>query len=176
MNVNFAHFATPKNLELIMKKSFLAAVVAIAVTAPAYFSFADDFAYQSQIEARQAFMQVYRFNLSILGGMARGDVEYDAATASAAANNLAAAANMNNRAMWPAGSATEAPGLGELTAAKESIWASGSDIGTKSQDMRAAAEAMAAVAGDGLDALRSNMGAVGNGCKGCHESYRLSRD
>jgi len=160
-----------------MKKSFFAAVVALAVAAPAYFAFAqDDFAFKSQIEGRQAFMQVYRFNLSILGGMARGDVEYDAAMASASANNLLAASKMDNGAMWPAGSHTEAPGLADLTAAKETAWSTYPEIAEKGQALTEALTAMAAVAGDGLGPLRSNMGAVGDGCKGCHESFRLSRD
>ncbi|MDE0754724.1 MAG: cytochrome c [Woeseiaceae bacterium] len=160
-----------------MKKSFITAVVALAVAAPAYFAFAaDDFAFKSQIEGRQAFMQVYRFNLSILGGMAKGDVEYDADLAAASANNLLAASKMSNGAMWPMGSHTEAAGLADVTAAKEAIWSTYPDISDKGKDLTEALTAMAAVAGDGLESLRSNMGAVGNGCKGCHESYRLSRD
>jgi cytochrome c556 len=160
-----------------MKKSFLAAVIALAVAAPAYFAFAaDDFAFKSQIEGRQAFMQLYRFNISILGGMARGDVEYDAAAASAAANNLLVASKMDNGAMWPMGSHTEAPGLADVTAAKETAWSSYPNIAEKGKDLTEALTTMAAVAGDGLEPLRSNMGAVGNGCKGCHKNYRLSRD
>lgn len=160
-----------------MKKSFLTAVVALAVAAPAYFAFAaDDFAFKSQIEGRQAFMQVYRFNLSILGGMARGDIEYDAELAAASAHNLLLASKMDNGAMWPMGSHTEAPGLADLTAAKEAAWSTNADIAEKAKALTEALTAMAAVAGDGLGPLRSNMGAVGNGCKGCHENYRLSRD
>ena len=67
-----------------------------------------------------------------------------------------------------------APGLADMTAAKPEIWSNMSDVGEKSRALRAAAEAMSAAAGDGLDALRSNMGAVGDGCKGCHESFRAS--
>jgi len=31
---------------------------------------------------------------------------------------------------------------------------------------------VAAVAGDGLDALRSKIGGVGDSCKGCHDDFR----
>ena len=40
-------------------------------------------------------MQLYAFNISHLGAMAKGEVDYDAAAASAAANNLAALAALN---------------------------------------------------------------------------------
>ena len=121
-------------------------------------------------------MHVYRFNLGMLGAMARGDAPYDAELASAAANNLLAASKMNNRAMWPAGSDMSAAGYEGISFAKAGIWAADSEVGAKSQALTEALEAMAAVAGNGLDAVRGNMGAVGDGCKGCHELYRADRD
>lgn len=160
-----------------MKKSFLVTLVTITMSGTAYMAVAaDDFAFQRQIEGRQAFMQVYKFNLGILGAMARGNMEYDADVASASANNLLAASKMNNAAMWPAGSHTEAAGLGEFTAAKESAWTTYPEIADKGKALTEALTAMAAVAGDGADALRANMSDVGNGCKGCHDDFRLSRD
>ena len=41
--------------------------------------------------------------------------------------------------------------------------------------MREAATKMAAVAGDGLDAVKANMGALGEGCKGCHKPFQAPK-
>ncbi|MGI9248180.1 MAG: cytochrome c, partial [Woeseiaceae bacterium] len=84
-----------------MKKLLFITMATVVLGATTSVTFAQDEApFQNQIEARQAFMTVYRFNLGILGAMAKGEMEYDAAQASAAANNLLAAANMSNGAMW----------------------------------------------------------------------------
>ncbi|MGI9202750.1 MAG: c-type cytochrome [Woeseiaceae bacterium] len=158
-----------------MKKTLLVTLATVALGASTFVTFAqEEYPYQNQIEARQAVMNVYRFNLGMLGAMAKGEMPYDAGMASDAANNLKAAANMRNGAMWPAGSDMSAPGLANMTAAKPDIWSNMSDVGEKSQALKAAVEAMSAAAGNGLDALRSNMGALGDGCKGCHEPFRAS--
>ena len=160
-----------------MKKTLLAALVTVALGATTLVTFAqDEVPFANQIEARQSFMKLYRFNLMTLGAMARGDMEYDADLASAAAGNMLAASKMSNGAMWPAGSDSSAPGLAGVTAAKADIWANMSMVGEKGQALSAALETMAAVAGDGLGAVRANMGAVGDGCSGCHDNFRESDD
>ena len=85
--------------------SFAAVAVALAVGAAAPTGSAvaaEPFA--KEIKARKAVMQLYSFNLGILGSMAKGKMAYDAKKAQAAAENLAAAANMKGGAMWPKGS------------------------------------------------------------------------
>lgn len=160
-----------------MKKTLLVALASVALGVTAAGSFAqEETPFANQIKARQSFMQLYRFNIMTLGGMARGDIEYDADLASGAAGNMLAASKMSNGPMWPAGSDSSAPGLAGVTAAKADIWANMSMVGEKSQALSAALEAMAAVAGDGLGAVRANMGAVGDGCSGCHDNYRESDD
>lgn len=160
-----------------MKKTLLVTLATVALGATTFVTFAQDEApFANQIDARQSLMHVYRFNLGMLGAMAKGEMPYDAAQASDAANNLLAASKMRNGAMWPAGSDMSAAGLEGVTWAKPEIWSNMSDVGEKSRALTAALETMAAVAGDGLDAVRSNMGAVGDGCKGCHEPFRASKD
>ena len=160
-----------------MKKLLSVTLATVALGATTFVTFAQEEApFQNQIEARQSFMHVYRFNLGILGAMAKAEMPYDAVQASAAANNLLAASKMSNGAMWPAGSDMSAEGLEGVTWAKPEIWSTYPKIGEKGQALTEALEAMAAVAGDGLGALRSNMGAVGDGCKGCHEPFRASKD
>ena len=160
-----------------MKRFLLGTFAGVALGAASFVALAqDEVPFEAQIEARQAFMQIYRFNLGILGSMAKGEVPYDAAQASSAAGNLLAAANMSNGAMWPAGSDAGVDGLEGVTRAKPEIWANMAEVGEKSLAMTEALEAMASSAGDGLSALRGNMGAVGDGCKGCHEPFRTSKD
>ncbi len=151
------------------------ATAALSATTPVTFA-QDEVPFQNQIEARQSFMKIYRFNIGMLGAMAKGELPYDAEQASAAANNLLAASKMSNGAMWPAGSDMNSEGLEGVTWAKPDIWTNFPEVGEKSRALTEALESMAAAAGDGLGALRSNMGAVGDGCKGCHEPFRASKD
>jgi cytochrome c556 len=131
--------------------------------------------FEKAVKARQAFMRVYAFNIGLLGAMAKGDIPYDAKLADAAANNLLAASNMKNAAMWPKGSDADS-GLGVETRAKPEIWDNFPKVREKHQNLTDALTKMAAVAGNGLDSVRANMKAVGGGCKGCHEDFRVPKD
>lgn len=133
-----------------------------------------DPAIMGAVEARQAHMKLYAFNIGILGGMAKGAVEYDADAASKAAANLAMLATLDQSRMWPKGSDTDA--LGDATSALPAIWAEGSDVGAKAKAMIDASAAMKDAAGGGLDSLRGAIGALGASCGGCHKAYRLSRN
>jgi cytochrome c556 len=131
--------------------------------------------FDRQIKARQSFMQVYAFNIGILGAMAKGETDYDADLAKASADNLLSAARMNNGAMWPKGSDIATAGNENLTRAKAVIWASFPQVAEKHQALTDAATKMAAEAGNGIDAIRANIGAVGGGCKGCHDDFRAPK-
>jgi cytochrome c556 len=155
---------------MTFKKTFLAglAIAGIAATAAIGESHADKAAMQA-VKARQAVMQLYAFNLGTLGGMAKGEIDYDAEAASAAADNLAALSGMNQMAMWPEGSDSDT--LGDATRALPTIWTEG-EIDEHTEALHTAAVALAETAGDGLDALRGGIGAVGKECGACHEEYR----
>ncbi len=137
---------------------------------------AEEFSFQKQIEARQSIMRIYSYNLGLLGAMAKGAAEYDAKLAAAAANNLLATANMDNSTMWPKGSSADDEGLKDKTRAKAKIWSSFPEVSEKHKKLTEAVTTMAADAGNGLDAVKTNMGAVGKGCKGCHKSFRVPKD
>lgn len=123
------------------------------------------------VKARQAHMSLYAHNIGILGGMARGNIDYDAAAASAAASNLAALAALDQSTYWPPG--TDSDTLME-SRALPAIWENLPDVIEKAGALRGATEALAATAGDGLDAVRAGLGPVGQACGACHESYQLS--
>ncbi|MBL4906105.1 MAG: cytochrome c [Sneathiella sp.] len=131
--------------------------------------------FEREIKARQSVMQIYAFNLGILGAMAKGEKEYEAGLAQTAANNLNAAILMNNGAMWPMGSDMSAPGLAGKTRAKANIWTSFPKVVETHKSLAVASAAMADVAGTGLTAIRSNIGAVGKGCQSCHEAFRAPK-
>lgn len=160
-----------------MKKTISIATFSFILSLSAFVTLAQDVSkFEDEIEARQSFMRVYAFNLGILGSMAKGETPYDAQQATDAAQNLLANAKMKNGAMWPAGSDADAPGLGGVSRAKAVIWSSFPEVGEKHQALTDALTEMVSVAGNGLDAVRSNMGAVGDGCKGCHKAFRVPKD
>ncbi len=159
-----------------MKNLFSRTALILSLCAVSSVAVAEDFPFKKQIVARQAFMQVYAYNLGLLGAMAKGEADYDAKIATGAAGNLLAAAKMDNSTMWPKGSDAEAPGLDGKTRAKTETWSTYPKVTEKHQDLTDALIEMAAVAGNGLDAVKSNMGAVGKGCKGCHKSFRVPKD
>ncbi len=157
-----------------MKRVIAVATVALLGFGTASTVFAGEF--DKQIKARQSFMQIYAFNLGLLGAMAKGEADYDAELASAAANNLLAASKMKNGAMWPKGSDASAPGLADKTRAKPDVWTQYPKVTEKIEALTVALTKMAAEAGNGLDAVKANMGPVGQGCKGCHELARVPKD
>lgn len=132
--------------------------------------------FEKEIKARKSVMQLYAFNLGLLGDMAKGEREYDATLAAAAANNLNAAAMMDNGAMWPQGSDADNADLKVETRAKPEIWSTYPEVADKGKDMGQATAVLAAMAGTGLEGMKKSVAAVGKSCKGCHEDFRIPKD
>lgn len=125
---------------------------------------------EKMIDARQGYYQVVLHNAGILFGMAKGDIEYDAGSAQNAADNIVKLTSLEVGSMWAAGtSKEEMPGK---TRALKKIWDTWPAIGEKSAAWKKASADLAGSAGNGLDALRANIGALGASCKGCHDEYR----
>lgn len=121
------------------------------------------------VEARQAVMQLYAFNLGTLGGMARGNIDYDMDAAQAAAGNLAKLASMDQSALWVEGTAEgEVDGSKTLPALFEKM----EDAMGHTQALAEAA--MAAEAATDLAGVQAAMGGIGGSCGGCHKAYRAS--
>ena len=126
------------------------------------------------VKARKAHMQLYAFNLGTLGGMAKGEIEYNAEAAQAAANNMAALSTLAQGPYWIPGTSTDE--LGEETRALPKIWQSGSTAGAIGGELAKASAALAEVAGDGQAALGGAIGAVGKTCGDCHKAYRQPKE
>jgi cytochrome c556 len=148
----------------------------LAGTLPLASAEENDIPFASQINARQSVMTLYGYNLGLLGAMAKGTMPYDAKIAKEAAQNLLSVSQMKNSTMWPAGSDLDAPGLANKTGAKANMWSSFPEVGEKHQALTENLTKMSLVAGDGVDAIRTNIGSVGKACKGCHEQFRQEEE
>lgn len=150
----------------------LASAAAISV---AGLAFAGGHGGNPAVKARKSHMQLYAHNLGILGGMAKGEVEYSAEAATAAANNLVALTGMSQASYWAPG--TSSDDLPDESRALPAIWEDGGfakaiEISTA---MAAAAANLAAVAGDGQGAIGPALGPVGKQCGACHEAFQKPR-
>ena len=125
------------------------------------------------VKARQAHMTLYAANLGVLGGMAQGGIAYDAQAAQAAADNLVALSGLDQGIYWMPGTAV---GEVEGTRALPALWEMSDEAMAKGMALHEAAMAMAAVAGDGLEAVQGAMGPLGGVCGSCHESFRQSNN
>ncbi|MGP6088135.1 c-type cytochrome [Antarctobacter jejuensis] len=153
-----------------LKNVWIAAGLVIAVTTGG--AIAESHAsnpFAAGIKARKAQMQLYSFNLGILGAMAKGQTDYDAEAAMLAANNIVLTASIHQPQAWAPGSDNSAV---EDTRALPALWENFADAGQKSADLLAAAEAMKAASGDGAEAIGAAMGQLGGACGACHKAYR----
>ena len=121
------------------------------------------------VQARKGQFQIMALNIGVLGNMARGTTDYDAAQASTAAANLVAISMLDQSFHWPEG--TDNMTI-DGTRAEPAIWENLPDVITKWQAFGAAATRLSAEAGNGLDAMRAALGPVGGTCSACHDIYR----
>ena len=122
------------------------------------------------LKARQGEMQLRAYNVGPLFGMAKGQIEYDAALASKLANNLKTQLSLDIGGTWKQGTDVEAyPGK---TTALGKIWSTYPEISNYGKKYKTAVNELDAVAGNGLDALKPKISAVGKTCKGCHDEFR----
>ncbi len=151
----------------------LSSVIALVATVASGMVMAAD--NDTVIKARKSHMQLYAYNLGILGGMAKGKTEYNAELAGISATNLLTLSNMNNSSMWPQGSSQSDEGLADKTRALPEIWTTYPKVIDRHKELTAALEKFVTVAGKDLAGLRSGIGAVGEGCKGCHQDFRAAK-
>ena len=151
-----------------------AAVLAVAVFAGASVASAQE-DHSGAVKARQAYMQLNGFYTGQLAAIAKGQVEYDAAKATAIAKSLLALSAMDVGAMWPPGSGNDNPALAGKTRAKPEIWTTFPAVVEKADALTKALEAMVDAAGTDLASLQVAFGDVGAGCGGCHRTFRAEK-
>lgn len=121
------------------------------------------------VGARQGQFKIYLQNFGVLGGMAQGRMEYDAATAQTAADNLFHITRLDQTSMWPEG--TDSMSI-DGTRAAPALWDNLDDFTSKYMALQTAVEGLQAAAGTGLDGMREAVGPVGAACQACHQAYR----
>lgn len=123
---------------------------------------------EKAVKARQAHMQLYAFNLGILGGMAKGEMEFNADLAQAVAGDLAALASASQFAYWPEGTSSDDM---EMSRALPAGWEMADETMAKAGALAEAATALAAAAGT-VEGIQGAIGAVGASCGSCHKATR----
>ena len=114
-------------------------------------------------KARQDLMDMNGAAMKVLGGMASGDVAFDATAAAAAMKALVDDAANIPVAFKNQGAADP------KSAAKAEIWTNWDSFVAKAGDLGKAAAALDATS---LDGVKAGLGAVGGACKACHTDFK----
>ena len=143
-----------------MKFTTKALAVGLALFAGA--AFAEAAATDPLVIAQKDLMKSFGGAAKTLGGMASGEVAFDAAAAEAA------------KAALVAGSADiavkfEKAGTDPESDAKPEIWTNWADFLVKAKGLTDAATALDVASADGI---KAGMGGIGGACKACHTTYR----
>lgn len=143
-----------------MKKLVLAAIFALSTTGISMASEESD----AVIKYRQAAFTVAGWNMGVLGGMLKGEIEYNPEEAVAAATRI--------NEMAKAVGATFIDGTYEGSNANPKIADNRADFDEKLAAFIEQSSIMVSAAGD-KKTLGAQMGKLGGTCKSCHDSFRL---
>ena len=149
------------------------ALTAVALATSAGISLAASHGGNPAVKARQAHMSLYGFNLGVIGAMAKGEVEYNADAAMAAAEQPGRADLDQPDELLAAGHDNGA--LGEETRALPAIWEAvpGRDGKGQAVNGRSGRVWQPSPVTD-RKRLAPALGAVGGACNECHKTYRQS--
>lgn len=128
-------------------------------------AFAETEATTPEVIARQDLMKAMGGAAKTLGGMASGEVAYDATAAEAAKQAMIAAAG-EIEAKFTAN--VEDAG----SAAKPEVWSSWDDFLAKGKALNDAAAALDVAS---VETIGAGMGGIGGACKACHTNYRVQK-
>lgn len=148
-------------MKKLLPAALLLSAATLAMPAAAQFAKAED-----AIKYRQSGFAVLGHHFSRLGAMANGKAPYDAATAAADGDVIAAVAKL--------------PGTGFVagsdkgqTKAKPSIWQEEAKFKEMNDKMVAEVGKLSEAAKSGnLDQLKAAFGPAAQSCKACHDAYR----
>lgn len=153
-----------------MTRTFrIAALAALTVASVAAAQDAPPSPEEQAVRARQSHMSLYAFNLGKLGAMAQGNVEYDGAAATTAAQNLSHMTQLDQAGYWLPGTSNAEFDDSEALPA---IWENMDDFSAKHEALEQAVTNLQAGAGTDLATLQASLGEVGKACGACHQDYR----
>jgi len=116
-------------------------------------------------KARQDLMGMNGAAMKVLGGMASGEVPFDATAAAAAVKSL-----VDDAAQIPVVFKNQGA-ADPKSAAKPEIW---TDWDSFVKDAAALGTAASAMDATSLDGIKAGLGAVGGTCKECHSEYKAN--
>ena len=150
-------------METLMKKSLLAAGLAVAVMSGEALAQAKP---EQLVKQRQSAMTLMGKYFGPMAGMAQGRVPYDAKIVQRNAGFL------DNLSRMPWDGFTEGT-KGVKSAALPAIWAEPTKWSDAADRLQNEASKLYAVSRSGDEAaVKAQVGAVGKACGGCHESFR----
>jgi cytochrome c556 len=123
------------------------------------------------VENRRAAFTLVGNSFRYFGAVTRGVAPFDAAEAKKRADRIAFLSGLIGE-NFPEGSNVGEPD----SKAKTEIWSDRADFDKKLKDFQIHAAALAEVAGkeqSATEAFKTAVAAVGQDCKGCHDSYKL---
>jgi cytochrome c556 len=147
-----------------MTMKFSLKVVLVAASLAATVAYAKGERTDPNAIAREEVMEDVGGAMKTLGGMAGGEMAFDAAAAQAAKDAMIAAAAAAPAAFMTQGEPDPA------SEAKADIWANWDDFAAKAAALGAAATALDVTSAESIGA---GMGALGGACKACHTAYRM---
>jgi cytochrome c556 len=142
------------------------ALIAAVLAAPT-FAIADQA--QDTVEARQGYYKLLGANMGVFASMAKGAVEYDAAAAQTAADNMSVLTSYNLAPLFAPGTSSEDV---DGSRALPAIWSDMAGVQEKGAAFVAAVANMKEVAGQGKAEMAGALGQLGGTCKACHKAYR----
>lgn len=154
-----------------MKKMLISLTLAATLAAP--LAVAKEATSQKQadtaVQFRKAVLQLVRSNMGPLGGMAKGQIDYDADIMSKNAMRIEQLAMMMDDYF-----ALDTRKFTVKTDAANTIWEQMDDFSAKSKDMVDAAASLKAIALAKDEAnYRKAIGSLGATCKACHDEYKV---
>jgi cytochrome c556 len=153
-------------MENLMKKSLLAAGLAVAVLSGEALAQAKP---EVLVKQRQSAMTLMGKYYGPMAGMAQGKVPYDAKIVQRNAGFL------DNLSRMPWDGFSEGT-KGAKSAALPAIWSEPTKWGDAADRLQNEASKLYAVSRSGDEAaVKAQIGAVGKACGGCHESFREKR-
>ncbi|WP_265499278.1 c-type cytochrome [Paracoccus beibuensis] len=146
----------------------IALAAAIAVTGAAALAQSPEDA----VEGRHGFMTMLSIEMGALAGMAKGEVPYDEAMATAAARNLMALASYDAPKLFVEGTSSEDL---DDSDALPAIWQDREDFEAQFAALQEAAQGIDQQVTGGQESLGPVVQKLGVTCRDCHDSYRLDR-
>lgn len=153
-----------------MKKMLISLALATTLTTP--FVIAKEASSEKQantaVQFRQAVLQLVRSNMGPLGGMAKGQIDYDAEVIRVNAMRIEQLALMMGDYFE-----LDTRKFPVKTEAADIIWEEMSDFESKRQDMVDAAATLQKIAlAKDESNYRSAIGTLGSTCKACHDKFK----